>query len=136
MGLTEQGKREKVIKGLECHFLVDMEPCEKCSYYMRKDCTGDLAKDALELLEAQEAQVMTLEEAQKAEYVYLETRKWVDGDYHGTAKHKDTEFSDCLTEFVDGYGCVLSCDNAMYGDNWRCWTNQPTPEQAEATPWN
>lgn len=130
-------KLEKVIKGLEC-CVGDNAKCDGCPY-PPIDTTGchkeDMMRDALELLKAQEPRVLTLEEAQKAQYVFLETRKWVEGDYHGIAKHKATEFSDCLTEFVDGYGCVLSCDNSMYGDNWRCWTTMPDDDQMEATPW-
>ena len=43
----------RVIKGLECHFIIDMEPCEKCPYYGDINCTDTMAKDALELLKAQ-----------------------------------------------------------------------------------
>ena len=42
--------RAKVIKGLECHFLVDVKPCEKCPYYGDINCTDTMAKDALELM--------------------------------------------------------------------------------------
>ena len=47
-------EREKVIKGLECHFLIEMAQCEKCPYYCKTSCTDELAKDALALLKAHE----------------------------------------------------------------------------------
>lgn len=46
--------RESVIKGLECHFFIDMKPCEECPYYSDEDCCRDIAKDAITLLKAQE----------------------------------------------------------------------------------
>ena len=125
---------EKVINGLK--FCIEPGLCKvNCPYYEFHSCVVALETDALALLNAKQPRVMALDEAQKEQYVFLETRKWVDGDYCGTAKHKNTEFSDCITEFLDGYGCVLCCDNAMYGDNWRCWTSRPTDAQREATLW-
>lgn len=50
----EEMSREKVIKGLVCHFLVEMNVCEKCPYYPNENCTDDMAKDVLALLKAQE----------------------------------------------------------------------------------
>ena len=47
-------KREKVVKGLECHFLVDVKPCEKCPYDGDTNCTDTMTKDALETLTATE----------------------------------------------------------------------------------
>ena len=48
-------KREKVIKGLECH--MSMLACDKCPYYCDDTCSGidDVVYDALALLKAQEA---------------------------------------------------------------------------------
>lgn len=53
---------EKVIKGLECHFLVDMSVCEKCPYYPNENCTDDMAKDALALLKEQEPKPPVIKE--------------------------------------------------------------------------
>ena len=129
------GKREKAIDGLDCCLEGICEACDYKGSDAPGGCKDELMYDALELLKAQEAQVMTLEEAQKTEYVYLETRKWVDGDYLGLANRENNDFPDYTTDFLDGYGCVMSCDNSMYGDNWRCWTSMPTDAQREATPW-
>ena len=128
-----------------------MEMPEKCSecrfqsehYYcsaMEKEYCGytwddDGKPDWCPLIDAN-PRMLTLGEAQEAQYVFIETRKWVDGDYHGIAIHKDTDYSDCLTEFLDSYGCELTCDNSMYNDNWRCWDKKPTQEQTMAVKWN
>ena len=52
--MTEQEKREKVIKGLECCGYTNfMDKCQECPYD-GKDCFHRLKTDALALLKAQE----------------------------------------------------------------------------------
>lgn len=52
--MTEHEKREKVIKGLECHMAI--LACDKCPYYCGDTCSGidGVVYDALALLKAQE----------------------------------------------------------------------------------
>ncbi len=58
MGLTEQEKREKTIKGLEClthqNFAIYKDDCKKrqCQY-LKTDCEIAVMEDALELINAQ-----------------------------------------------------------------------------------
>ena len=52
--MTEQEKREKVIKGLECCGYTNfMDKCQECPYD-GKDCFHRLKTDAIALLKAQE----------------------------------------------------------------------------------
>lgn len=75
--------------------------------------------------------VMTLDEVKEADFVHL-------------------EFQDVIWEqcYVSGYpdfkeGIILIdpvigaryFDERSYNDEWRCWTNMPTPKQREGTPW-
>ena len=55
--MNEQEKREKVIKGLECHLGNDKNhyDCDNCQYGpMNNECDAKLVADALALLKAQE----------------------------------------------------------------------------------
>ena len=52
--MTEQEKRDKVIRGLECcGYAMFMDKCQECPYD-GKDCFKRLKADALALLKAQE----------------------------------------------------------------------------------
>lgn len=120
--MSERELLEKVVKGLECHFLIDMEPCVKCPYYKKNgdiNCTDIMAKDALELLKAREPRVLTLDEyraiAEKPrsmrEPVWIE---WRDGGYGWAIPQRAYE---------------------VYGVDWLAWTDRPTDEMREATAW-
>ena len=108
---------------------LDITPSERKDFHRS---ISAVVQDTIDVIKAHEPRVMTLDEVQKSQYVFLDTRHWVDGDYCGYAKHKDSEFSDCLTEFLDGYGYILSCDNSNYGEDWCCWTSRPTVSQLES----
>ena len=135
-------KREKVMKGLGCCSQGAKEPytptiryCAECPYLKSKiPCTRALARDALELLKAQEPRVMTLEEVHEMawDYCYLEEEVIKDKVlqiYSGKYRIK------CIT-WPSIASCVLTFGDDAYGKRWRCWTSRPTEEQREATPWD
>jgi hypothetical protein len=117
--VTEQEKREKVIRGLE-HCIADN--CDLCPYDENVDCPGfdptpkTLLADVLALLEAQEPRVMTLEEAKSAYAV----------------EYRSGKMREVGAAILD-----LDVDplNAEYGKIYRVWTSRPTDEQREETPW-
>ncbi|MBQ1553953.1 MAG: hypothetical protein IIZ68_00710 [Clostridia bacterium] len=134
-------KLEKVIKWLECCSQGAKEPytptiryCAECPYLESEiPCARALARDALELLKAQEPRLMTLEEVHDMawDYCYLEEEVIKDNvlqKYCGKHRVK------CIT-WPSIASCVLTfCDDA-YGKRWRCWTQRPTDEQREAVKW-
>ena len=116
--------REEVIKGLE-QFIADFKPfCGNKADWQRVD-------DAIALLKAQEARVMTLADALAADYVYLEIRL-----------HASLPCNCCILA-VDPDGGILPLhkgfcaylDGEDYGIDWRCWTSRPTDEQRGAVKW-
>lgn len=140
--------REKAILGLECCLeTIDDESCpEICPYYSecmkyKKRCIFQyVMKDALALLKAQEARVMTLEEIEDA----LDNVVWL--DIPGAENLADG-FS-LIMAYSRKNGFVLL--DSPFGDNpsqdrfeytdynktWRCWTARPTDEQREAVKWD
>ena len=130
--VTEREKREKVIKGLECHMAI--LACNKCPYYCGDTCSGidDVVYDALALLKAQEARVMTLDEVRRHDGAVFLARDDGTGDWAICCD----EASDTLT-FVHGSrrGHIASYKKDAYGPRWRCWTSRPTDAQREATAW-
>ena len=124
--------REKVMNGLgACSHT-------KCAYtdcpYYGVGCMAQIAKDARELLKAQEPRVITLEEVEALPYGYvlIETDKkdslrWVDA----LLFCKNTNFSfDFIT--LEGHARLLGTD---YNMEWRCWTARPTEEQRKMVKW-
>ena len=104
--------RENVIK----HFTdcVDIAEANKNAWVFVR---AEELRNALELLNAQEPRVLTLEEAQHAEVVWVEDR-----------------------ETCNIYPCIVKNnmnDSKLYkyGIQWRVWSSRPTDEQREATPW-
>lgn len=118
--MTEQEKREKVIKGLKCH--VNGHPhtrCHKCPYWGTgphgsSECNV-LAADALALLKEQEPRLVTEKDFENADaYGYIPA--W--------CETKDDLYCECIVVgALDEEGC-------------RYWTSKPTKEQMEVTPWN
>ena len=138
-------KREKVIKGLEC-CVQDVVACYKCPYDPRNtkdvgNCGTRLTNDALELLKAQEARVMTLVELWHMEHkpVYLERKS---SRLYITEPSIVLKTERCYFPFL-GDSYILMRENKIhdkywacdYNKTWRCWTSRPTDEQTEATPW-
>jgi hypothetical protein len=107
----------------------DNEPCPKCFEH--------LLRDALSLLKAQEARVMTVEDAKQAEagtVVWLEWR--IESKINSAIFFRliNKGIDDSLEFHVlDGF---VAARLACYGTEWRCWTSRPTDEQREATLWD
>ena len=119
--MSEQEKREKVIKGLECCSHEDIGDCNNCPYNINDmHCDINMMRDVLELLKAQELRVMTLDE------------------YRAIAELPRSERVPVWIEWRDGgYGWAIP-QRAYegYGATWRAWTDGPTDEMSEATAWN
>lgn len=127
--------REKVIRGLECCIVGDghSPKCEVCPYTTIGDDTCDsmdaLLGDALALLKAQEARVMTLGEV----------REWV-GKQRVDREPICVEVKDSICAWIvsDEYWDMqmdINLSSDLYGKTWRCWTSRPTAAEREATPW-
>ena len=138
--------REKVIKGLEC--CAECGKCKsECPYDGKNDsiygCTTQLAKDALELLKAQEPHVLSLEEIDD---IVTKTNKehemifWA--EVKSRTRYSFGVFQLDLSTNDDYEALLLGCAwpawyrRSSYGFRWRCWSSRPTDEQREATPWN
>ena len=118
--------REKVIKRLEEVIAEAVYPDRPRKFMM----SLELAEDALALLKAQEARVMTVDEV----------RSW------SIKQRVDRE--PILIEMRDGFRAWIVSDEYwdlpietgltgdVYGKTWRCWTSRPTDAQMEAIPWN
>ncbi len=133
--MTENEKREKVIKGLECHAKGE---CVECPYRegwhtcnMRPE--EGLIADALVLLKAQEPRVMTLEEVRKAEIAWIEQV----GTVVPAMKVATSKKEIMLFAYThDGGVFYVNIKPDYYGKVSRCWTSRPTDEQREKEPWN
>lgn len=133
--MTDQEKREKVIKGPEC--CLGSDSCAKCNFFEYKmDCSWHLKYEALELLKEQEPRVMTLEDVRQFVYgspYIIETN--LPGDeprlMWGLYSHQGIggNFDFAIT---DGRKRLFDVD---YGTIWRCWTSRPTDEQRRAVKW-
>ena len=144
MGMSEQEKREKVIKGLEC--CISENTCKdeyykKCPYLntcYREAGPYQLMKDALELLKAQEPRVMTLDEiiaAAPGTVVWLE-------DYDKTdviaGLVKKVYIYTKVIDFLivnEKVNDEVTADLDTYSKGWRCWTSRPDDKQREAVKW-
>ena len=134
----------KVLKGLElCRYdpdpgmpLKSLVSCDICPYWDDQlGCKmGDLLNDAVDLLKAQQPQLMLLEEVKAAEGrdVWLEQSGNIADDIL-TA----TTIYGCGSAGISTWYDSLSYRNynkRPYG--WRCWTARPTDEQREMEPWS
>ena len=126
--------REKVIKGLE---LCSREPGQTigclldCPYEDVDGCRRVVMREALVLLKAQEPRVMTATEAYTADYVYIEFDGVITPAIRTTNERDGHRESYFATQQLGGDW--MRWDD--YGITWRCWTQHPTNEQREATPW-
>lgn len=143
-------KLEKVIKGLGClagEYDMEDNKCAGCGY---RDCAtfaiciGEIARDALSLLKAQEPRVMTLEELKNN----VDNPCWFES--HGTymgykgfwiIPYAFTAWETMyyvfplmqINERGDSHYSELGLP--AYNKAWRCWTSRPTDEQREAVKW-
>ena len=131
--MTEQEKREKVIKGLE-QFIADFKPfCGNKADWQR-------VYDALALLKEQEPRVMTIESIQMRTPIWIETRKKSKYLYTGWALAYERQVGEGITGerlgMADPSGRMHWWRVDDHTKSWRCWTSRPTDEQREAIPWN
>ena len=128
--MSDQDKREKVIKGLECcGYTRFMDKCQECPYD-GKDCFKRLKTDTLALLKAQEPRVMTendMREAEPGAVIFCEQRDEVRTYLTPMIKYDDGVFE---SRFL-GAG-----PEAAQLANVRFWTSRPTDERREAEVWN
>ena len=148
--MTEQEKREKVIKGLECRLDVNgckYKNCLNCDYrhdidHLQWACQVDgIIEDALELLKAQEPRVMTLEDLMRSQEdevpVWFESR----GTWHGRKGFWIFVYDINIEKNVMQYNAAHMCSNGYLGMReynrvWRCLTSRPSDTQRSETPWN
>ena len=125
--MTEQEKREKVIKGLE-H---EVERTKVADLEWLDCIEVSLLRDALELLKAQEARVMTLEEVCKG-LVWLDTYRTSEVEpVYILEMNKRGE----IYYLVFGTGARPMLYDEDYNKEYRFWTSRPTDEQREETSW-
>lgn len=120
--------REKVIMGLECHMRIEAPKCDYCPYdAIDLRCIDNLREDALALLTPR---VLSLAEIHRGMAVWLEDRDKPDlllaigGSSCAGAK--------C---FIGENDKSIAANDDEYNIRWRAWTQEPTDEQREATPW-
>lgn len=130
-------QREKVIYALRCRGNGSPSMCSECSYYNSELCSCNLIyiiKDALVLLQEQEARVLTLEEtiALCGEPVWIEENT-LQGSYGawGVVKGLHERY-----EAVNIGGVRFTYwPRAKYNITWRCWSALPTEEQRKEASW-
>lgn len=130
---------EKVIKGLEiCIRVQDNEKCpDECPY--RKDiCYGTvgLMADALSLLKAQEARVLSYDEMMKAEICFLEVKGIEEIDPFIRFEVDDKSYWSSPYTNNEDNPFELLAEQEDYLKNARCWTSRPTEEQREKVKWD
>ena len=134
--------KEKVIKGLECcAFSKRGDKCEQCPYFSGCETEYgafvELAHDALALLKAQEPRLLTLDEIHDSMVVYLEAGteflKRMDDDGVVLAIGGSERIgAKC---FITVWDVGIAAMNDEYNVTWRAWSQRPTREQKEGTPW-
>ena len=140
--------KNKIIDGLECCCNKD---CRGCRYY--RECRTDgtaLMQDALKLIRAYEqsggARLLTLEEV----YDYSANMKPFYVEVHGEHSRcpgyafgdrqaycdKDMNAAQIIGFRTWRIGDPVYRAIKDYGKTWRCWTEKPTYEEREVTPWH
>ena len=134
--MTEQEKRETVIKGLEGCFdaLVQEEHAFAengvvMSSWQDRAKRIDAIREAIALLTAQEARVMGVDEVREwvrkqrvdREPIFIEVKDnicaWIVSD----------EYWDLPMD--------INLSSDLYGKTWRCWTSRPDEKRRAETPW-
>ena len=142
--MTEQEKREKVLKGLE-YCTAPGNNCDmRCLYYNVDDCEVRLKRDAFDMLKEQDARVMSLDEVAAltdGSIVWLEDHDKQDviaGLLRDVIITASNERVVVLIHFAIVRNQLIEIVTAMaedYGIRWRCWTSRPDQATREATPW-
>ena len=135
--MNEQERREKVINGL--HKTIDaIHSFVPNQYWYDTETPCD---DALALLKAQEPRMMSAAEVAACpdgKILWVEERQGVTWnlfplEIETSSTHPDTG-TDYL--FFITYHDIRKFECSEYNQTWRCWTQRPTNEQREATPWD
>ena len=135
--MTEQERREKVIKGLECCGAYDYK-CNVCPYQDdggAEDgcCSDELKTNALALLKAQEPRVMTLEEAADAEICWIEVRSRRGVEPGKVRIYREDDYSAFINRLLPYVN--ENMPQHEYGEHWRCWNVRPDEKRRAETPW-
>jgi hypothetical protein len=135
--MTDAEKRDKAIRGLEaCVFNQCLMQCESCPYHTDKArCLTTLMRDALALLKGQEPRVLTLEELQAIETPWNRNTPpylWVEERSAAGSRWTRWMSWGIIHDGVISQG-TMGVQN--YGQKWRVWNLQPTPEQMRETKW-
>ena len=140
-------KFEKTTKGLGCCGKENM--ClSHCPYDGSEDdiknCTSQLARDALFLIRQQQERIKELEAGQTARVVTLKEIKdgesyWLSAGKEFVTRpvicvHREDDARKPYVTFVWQFG-TFSWDSEDYSKRWCCWTQQPTEEQWKAVKW-
>ena len=132
--MVDVERYRNVVYGLSEILVFCHEEFGKSDHEMQAKLTriNSTAKDALELLKAQEPRVMTATEAYTADYVYIEFDGVITPAIRTTNERDGHRESYFATQQLGGDW--MRWDD--YGITWRCWTSRPTDEQREAVKWN
>ena len=140
--------KEKLIRAME-YCTGDIVPVDEndeclgdvCPFkeggYESGDCQENMIRDALALLQEQEARVMTLEEIKRLEVLDV---LWlqITGGYEGSVYSAFPVVIYMIGKHhVDFWGRG-GRDFSFYNhrvNGWRLWTSRPTPEQMRDTKW-
>lgn len=127
--------QEKLMEGLR-HCATD-EPCFKEKYmncpYRPTDaydnCAMKLSRDVLEMVQAQQPRVLTLDEADEADICWLEV---IGVKRIIPCRISVFEVTATVHKLIaNAEGFVLS----EYGEVWRCWSARPSNGQRKAAKW-
>jgi len=139
--MTDEEKREKVIRGLECCALGAFDTCEGCPYKEETRCSEHLCGDALAVLRKQEPRVLMLGDVRRDHDRVL----WIEcddsktqsiGQYRGQVCWHDRHIGKWERFTIIGFANdYLHRETEKYGKTWRCWSSRPTPEQMRETKW-
>ena len=128
--------REKVIKGLEC--CNEFMTCKANCPYRNDGCREILSRDAIALLKAQQARVMTLSGVRNLKQ---NTPVWLEDvdkkDVIGALFMRDYSGTKCVDFAIvrDWEHERITADYMDYGIRWRVWTSRPDQATREAIPW-
>ena len=129
--------REKVVSGLR-HCLFDhaaldildvTNHCNGCPYYTSSECERDLYYDALELLKAQEARVLTKDEI-------IGWNGYVYGEYRQGVMDVALIVMGIENNRHKGTWATKKLNWDEYGKSWRYWSAMPTYEQRKVVKWD
>ena len=135
--------REKVVRGLEHCVGEEHANCENCPYLMDVvgvGCYTRLNRDALALLNEQEARVLEYSEIAEHPLVWLEDNDKEDVipalflQYNGWNAEFAVQAPDEDVDTIVRSQIVIAVER-MYGITWRAWTSRPNEQVRRDTPW-